>query len=100
MILGAMVEMEGYFFILFLTAAFFCGILFIGYFEQVNGISCKITSNFIMSDSNIEEVSVVKSEGHIILNQNAIDETARIQKLIDDGNVKLYPIKNVYKDLN
>ena len=42
-----MVEMEGYFFILFLVAAFFCGILFIGYFEQSQGITCELSQNYV-----------------------------------------------------
>jgi hypothetical protein len=103
MILGSQVEMEGYFFILFLGVAFLCGIIFIGYFQESNGITCKITGNFIASENEFEEVyvsNVVKSTGHIYLNQNMIDETNRIKKLVEDGNIVLYPIKNIHKDLN
>jgi len=93
MLLGSQVEMEGYFFILFLGVAFLCGIIFIGYFQESNGVSGKanITGNFILNEPSVE---VELRSGHIGLSDEMIAETDRIKKLIDDGNVVLYSIKN------
>jgi hypothetical protein len=55
MILGSQVEMEGYFFILFLGAAFLCGIIFIGYFQESNGLTCQTTQDYLTGQFIVSE---------------------------------------------
>jgi len=118
MLLGSLVEMEGYFFILFLTCAFLLGVLFIGYFQESKGLTCQttqsyLTGQFILSEfeedvnynfadpSNLEvdaNLVVVEKKEVIVLNENMVNETNRVQQLIKDGNIKVYSVK--YKDLN
>lgn len=102
MILKEQVEMEGFFFILFLASSFCCGILFIGYFQQSNGLTCQLTEDYLTGqfilnehkiDSNIEtDSNLIESRGHITLPQSMIDETNRVKQKIANGDLNVYPI--------
>lgn len=55
MLLGSIVEMEGFFFILFLGVAFLCGIIFIGYFQESKGITCQTTQSYLTGQFILSE---------------------------------------------